>query len=140
MKAVLEPASSHANTAGQLASRANELIAYIRAGRIIDAMHEFYADDVRMQENNNPPTVGFAANLVREEKFVASVKRWLAFDVQTVAVDAQRGRVAIQSTSTFEGTDGKTYPVDQVSVQAWRDGKIVEEKFYYDTGAAGAAA
>ena len=138
MKAVLEPTSSHAAAAEQFARRANDLIGYIRSGRIIDAMHEFYADDVRMQENNNPPTVGLAANLVREEQFVAGVKRWLAFDVQTVAVDAERGRVAIQSTSAFEGVDGKTYRVDQVAVQAWRDGKIVEEKFYYDTGAAAA--
>jgi ketosteroid isomerase-like protein len=116
-----------------LEARVNDLVSYIRDGKIIDAMHEFYADDTQMQENDNPPTVGLAANIEREHKFVASVKRWIAFDVNAIAIDAARGKAAIQTTSAFEGVDGKTYRVDQVSVQTWRDGKIVHEKFYYDT-------
>jgi ketosteroid isomerase-like protein len=41
----------------------------------------------------------------------------------------------VQSELEFEGVDGKSYRTDQVAVQTWRDGKIVNEKFYYDTGA-----
>ena len=120
----------------QLEARANDLVSYIREGRIIEAMHEFYADDTQMQENNNPPTVGLAANVEREHQFLASVKKWLSFEVGAVAVDASRGKTTIQSTLAFEGVDGKTYRTDQVAVQTWRDGKIAHEKFYYDTGAA----
>jgi ketosteroid isomerase-like protein len=120
----------------QLEARVNDLVSYIRDGKIIEAMHEFYADDTQMQENNNPPTVGLAANVEREHQFIASVKKWLGFDVGAIAVDAQRSRTTIQSTLAFEGVDGKTNRVDQVAVQTWRDGKIAHEKFYYDTGAA----
>ena len=120
----------------QLEARVNDLVSYIRAGRIIEAMHEFYAEDAQMQENNNSPTAGLAANVERERHFLASVKNWLGFDVGAIAVDAQRGQTTIQSTLAFEGVDGKTYRTDQVAVQTWRDGKIAHEKFYYDTGAA----
>jgi ketosteroid isomerase-like protein len=120
----------------QLDARVNDLVSYIRDGRIVEAMHEFYADDAAMQENDNPPTVGLAANVERERQFVASVKRWISFDIGAVAVDAARGKTTIQSTLAFEGVDGKTYRSDQVAVQTWRDGKIAHEKFYYDTGAA----
>jgi len=128
-RSTIAPSSSHQ----QLEARVNDLVSYIRDGKIIEAMHEFYADDTQMQENNNPPTVGLAANVEREHQFVASVKRWIAFDVNSIAIDASRGKTAIQSTSAFEGVDGKTYRTDQVAVQTWRDGKIAHEKFYYDT-------
>ena len=119
-----------------LSARVNDLVSYIRDGRILEAMREFYADDVSMQENNNPPTVGLAANLERERQFVNSVRQWKSLNVEAVAVDAQRNKTLVQVNFEFEGVDGKTYRYDQVAVQTWRDGKIVHEKFYYDTGAA----
>jgi len=116
--------------------RVRDLLSFVQQGRIIDAMYEFYAPDVRMQENNNPPTVGLEANVEREKQFVASVKQWKRFEVKSVAVDARQGVAFVQSELEFEGVDGKTYRSDQVAVQSWRDGKIVHEKFYYDSGAA----
>jgi ketosteroid isomerase-like protein len=121
-----------------IASRVRDLIGYVQQGRVVDAMYEFYAPDVRMQENNNPPTVGLEANVERERKFVESVRQWKRFDVASVGVDSNNGRAFVQSELEFEGIDGKTYRVDQVAVQTWRDGKIVHEKFYYDTGASNA--
>jgi ketosteroid isomerase-like protein len=132
MSSAIQSLRENSMSAQQLEARVNGLVSYIQGGRIIEAMHEFYADDTQMQENNNPPTVGLAANIEREHKFLAGVKRWISFDVSAVAVDPHRGRSLIQSTSAFEGTDGKTYRVDQVAVQTWRDGKIAHEKFYYD--------
>jgi len=120
--------------------RVQELVSYIQNGRIIDAMYEFYADDVRMQENNNPPTVGLAANVERERQFVGYVKEWKRFDVDALAVDAARGRTVVLSRCEVDAVDGKSVKMDQVAVQTWRDGKIVDEKFYYDTGAAPATA
>ena len=123
-------------TQTDLAARVRDLVGYIQQGRIIDAMYEFYADDTTMQENNNPPTVGLDANVEQERKFVDSVRQWKRLDVLSVAVDAERGRTVVQSEMEFEGVDGKPYHMDQVAVQQWRGGKIVHEKFYYDTGAA----
>ena len=119
-----------------VAARVGELVSYIQAGRIHDAMLEFYADDVRMQENNNPPTIGLPANIEREKQFVAAVKEWKSLNVETVAVDAKRSRTVVQSNFSFVNQQDQLLRYDQVAVQEWRDGKIVYEKFYYDTGAA----
>ena len=127
--------TTNTTTSSDLAARVRDLVSYIQNGRIIEAMNEFYADDVRMQENNNPPTVGLAANVERERQFVNSVRQWKGFTVEAVAVDANRSKTLVQSTLEFDGVDGKNYRSDQVAVQTWRDGKIVHEKFYYDTGA-----
>ena len=122
-------------SAPSLQSRVNDLVGYIREGRILEAMREFYADDVRMQENNNPPTVGLEGNVAREEQFVNYVKQWTSLDVDAVAVDAASGKTLVQLRFTFDAVDGTKHTYDQVAVQTWRDGRIVEEKFYYDTGA-----
>src|SRR3712207_106502 len=110
--ATLAPAS--------LQSRVNDLVGYIRAGRILDAMREFYADDVSMQENNNPPTAGWDANHAREEQFVNYVKAWKSLEIDAVAVDAARGKTVVQSRFEFDAVDGSTHRYDQVAVQTWR--------------------
>ena len=41
-----------------LQQRLNDLFGYIRQGKIIEAMNEFYDKDTVMQDNANPPTIG----------------------------------------------------------------------------------
>lgn len=118
-----------------LEQRVNSLVDHIRQGRIPEAMVEFYADDVKMQENNKPPTVGLAANVEREKQFLAHVKQWKQFNIRAVGIDHANGVALIQSDFEFDAVDGKTIKYDQVSVQQWKDGKIVHEKFYYDSAA-----
>ncbi len=115
--------------------RVEGLVSYILGGKILEAMDEFYAADIAMQENNNPATVGHAANVEREKQFLASVKEWKRTDVRAVAVDEARGKTAIQYAFDFVNQQDEDVHYDQVAVQTWKDGKIVHERFYYDTGA-----
>ena len=48
-----------------LQQRRNGLFGYLRQGKIIEAMNEFYAKDTKMQENAHPPTVGLDVNIER---------------------------------------------------------------------------
>ena len=52
---------SASTTTLPLQERLEDLFSYIRQGRILDALNEFYAEDTVMQENNLPPTVGYLA-------------------------------------------------------------------------------
>ncbi len=113
--------------------RVNGLVEYIQTGRILEAMAEFYAPDVQMQENANPPVVGLAANVEREKQFLSNVKEWKGFAVKALAAD---GDVSfMESTMDFVAQNGANVHVEQVSVARWRGGKIVHERFYYDTAA-----
>ncbi len=115
--------------------RVNDLVSYIQQGKILEAMNEFYASDLAMQENNNPPTVGLAANIEREKQFLAQVKQWKSTNVVAVAVDEAKGRTLVQYDFDFVNTAGQPVHYDQVAAQTWKNGKIVHEKFYYDSGA-----
>ena len=114
-----------------IADRVADLLRYIQGGRIIEAMNEFYADDTVMQENRNTPTRGLAANIEREKQFLAQVKEWRGFEVKATAV---QGDVSfIESTMDFVATSGAEVHLEQVSVARWQNGKIVHERFYYDS-------
>lgn len=120
--------SSAAKGAGGV--RIHELLEYVRNGRIMEAMEEFYADDVVMEEPAYGKTVGLAANLERERKFVESVAEFKGFEARNVGVGD--GVSFYENVMDWVSTDGTAMHVEQVSVAEWRDGKIVRERFYYE--------
>jgi ketosteroid isomerase-like protein len=111
--------------------RIESLLGYIREGRIMDAMKEFYADDVVMEEPAYGKTVGLAANLEREQQFVDSVAEFTSFETPKVMVGENSS--AYENSMSWKSTDGQDIQIEQVAVQEWRDGKIVSERFYYAT-------
>lgn len=121
-------------SATNLQQRLQDLFRYVREGRILDAMNEFYDKDTVMQENANPPTKGLAANIEREKQFLSMVKEWKGFDIPALGVGD--GVTFYENVVDFIATDGKPVHMEQVAVQKWRNGKIVHERFYYDTAGA----
>ena len=115
-----------------LQQRLNDLFGYIRQGKIIEAMNEFYDKDTAMQENANPPTKGLAANIEREKQFMSGVREWKGFTV--TASNVGDNVTFYESTSDFVATSGVPVHIEQVSVAKWKNDKIVHERFYYDTG------
>ena len=118
------------STTINLQDRLEDLFSYIREGRILDAINEFYAEDAAMQENNLPPSVGREANLEREKQFLSTVKEWQRFDVTAKGVG---GDVTFYETvMDWVATDGTPVHVEQVVVAKWQDGKITHERFYHN--------
>jgi hypothetical protein len=116
----------------QTAVRIHDLLDHVRQGKIMDAMKEFYADDVVMEEPKYGKTVGLAANLEREQKFVDSVKEFKGFEAKNISVG--ENCATYENVMDWVDVDGQNIHVEQVSVQQWKDGKIVHERFYYNMG------
>ena len=112
--------------------RIHDLLEYIRNGRIMDAMNEFYADDVVMEEPAYGATRGLDANLKREQQFVDSVKEFKNFEATKVAAGDDVS--FYENVMDWTDQNGNDIHVEQVVVAKWRDGKIVHERFYYDQG------
>jgi len=97
----------------------------VQEGKILEAFEQYYADDVTMQENEDAPRVGKDANRAYEEAFVNGVK------VLGIAVGEN-----YSTTETFMDVTHKDWgriARTQVSVAHWKDGKVISEKFYYNT-------
>src|SRR5262249_39071439 len=106
---------------------------YFRQDKIFEAMSEFYDKDVKMQENANPPTVGQAANVERQKRFRSGVKEWKGFNVTASAVGDDV--TFYECKLDFILASGHPVHMEQVVVAKWKNGKIVHERFYHDSGA-----
>jgi ketosteroid isomerase-like protein len=115
-----------------LQQRLQGLLAAIQQGKIIDAMNEYYDTDTVMQDNANPPTKGLAANIEREKQFLNGVKEWKGFHVTASGVGDNV--TLYECVMEFIATNGQPVRLEQVAVAKWKNGKIVHERFYYDTG------
>lgn len=117
----------------ELASQLEELLRHIRDGRILGAFRQFYAADVRMQENDQPPVIGLQENLARTRAFLSTVARWHGFTVLATGVGPDH--TFYDSISEWSTTGGQRIRRRQVSVAHWQDGLIVAERFVYQSGA-----
>jgi ketosteroid isomerase-like protein len=113
------------------------LISLVEKGQMLEAMNRYYAENVVMQENVSPPSVGFAENYAREEAFYGSLQA-LKFNLVSVVVEGDRA--VINWVFDYTTADGTSYRMDEIAIQTWRDGKIVHERYIYDTGSLAVAA
>lgn len=118
-------------------TRVDELIARVEKGDILGAFEEFYAENVAMQENGGEAVVGKAANRAREEAFVASVAE--VHENRAVSRIVDGGRAAVVWVLEFTNRDGVRLRLDQVALQEWENGRIVRERFVYDTASVAVA-
>jgi len=104
-----------------------ELNDMILEGRILEAFEKFYADDCVLQDGADVID-GKPANLERETMFVEGLTDLRAVKLHDVAI----GHDVTMSTWHFDYTHAEwgsnTY--DQVAVRKWRNGQIVDERFY----------
>ncbi len=98
-------------------------------GKAMEAFEKYYGDDVVMQENEMIPTVGKAANRQRELEFFSKLVEFRGAQVKAVAY----GDNVIISEWFVDYTHAEWGKVthDQVSVQQWKDGQVVHERYYY---------
>ena len=94
------------------------------------AIREFYADDLVMTENDAEPTVGLDANLDCEQAFVDNTT-WYGAELNVVTIGGNMSMT--QWWLDFHNTQyGQRLAFTQVTVQRWCDGKIYDERFYYN--------
>jgi ketosteroid isomerase-like protein len=98
-------------------------------GKALEAFEKYYGDDVVMQENENPPTIGKAANREREQDFFSKVTEFRGAELKAVAFGDDVIFSEWLLDYTHQDWGSRTY--HQVSVQRWQNGKVVHERFYY---------
>jgi hypothetical protein len=109
-----------------------ELNQMILEGKGMEAFEKFYADDCVMHEPGMPPCIGKAANRKREHDFLEMVEA--VHDGKLVASALGDG-VSFSEwrfEMTLKGMPRQT--MEQVARRTWKDGRIVDERFYYHRG------
>jgi ketosteroid isomerase-like protein len=106
------------------------LVALVEKGAFIEALEACYADDAVTYENQGDARRGLAKLIELERGVMASFKNIRSRCVRPFFIDGDH--VAIRWQFEFETAAGHVVKMDEIAHQLWRDGKIVEERFFYD--------
>ena len=98
-------------------------------GKALEAFDKYYHEDVVMQENESKPTVGKEANRKREEEFFSSISEFRNAKPLRVTIGEETTMVQWHYDYTHKDWGIRNYI--QVSVQEWKNGKIIKEQFFY---------
>lgn len=108
----------------------DQLNQMILEGKILDAFEKFYADDVVMQDNDYPIREGKDVNRQYEEAFVNGLTEFRGAKVLNTLISD--GIAVVEWWFDYTHKDFGVRNYRQVCVQRWKNGKIAEEKFYYN--------
>ena len=112
-----------------LLEKIDDLNDLVLKGKALEAFEKYYHDDVVMQENEGPPTIGKEANRKRENEFFSSITEFRSAKPLKITVGEDTSMVQWQYDYTHKDWGVRNYT--QVSVQDWKDGRIIREQFFY---------
>ena len=108
-----------------------DLNSLVLSGKGMEAFEKYYHTEVAMHENDNAPTVGKESNRLREQDFFGSITEFRGASVLHVsAVNENLSAVVWHFDYTHKDWGVRNY--QQLSVQHWKDGKIIKEQFIYN--------
>jgi len=113
-----------------LRTSVDELNQLILEGKILEGFEKFYSDDVVMQDNDYPQRVGKDICRQFEEAFVNGLSEFRGAKVVNTIISDDIAAVEWWFDYTHAEFGVRNYT--QVAIQRWKNGKIVEEKFYYN--------
>ncbi|MCB9809848.1 nuclear transport factor 2 family protein [Candidatus Peribacteria bacterium] len=104
----------------------------VQDGRDMEALDTYYADEVVITEGDGAVRHGKEAQRAAMEAFSAGVT---THDMRVLVLTAneQTGHTAVEVEWDATWGEAGRATMREVGVQQWQDGKIIAERFYYDT-------
>ena len=109
-----------------------EFIRLCEQGKTLEAIERFYAEDVVVFENHERARAGREACLAFEREALARLSQPATLRARAHAVEQQSGVAFVEWVIRFIGDDERPMRLEEVAVQRWGRGRIVEERFYYE--------
>ncbi len=120
-----------------LEAQVDEFVKLLASGKTLAAMERFYAEEINVFENRELARSGKRQCLEFERSQLAKQPRPPQFKLGRRALrpsplDTEGGDVFLEYCVRFFDTEGHAMRIEEVAVQEWEQGKIVQERFYYD--------
>jgi hypothetical protein len=108
----------------------DELNALIREFKFHEALDKFYDESIVTHENENPPIVGLSAYREAAKNYLDSISNEKAELINVIISDTMS---VTEWRYRFDHKTWGKWDAIQISVQRWKDGKIVHERHHYKT-------
>ena len=106
-----------------------DLIAKVVGGKALEAFDRYYADDVTMQENEQPPRIGKAPCRTFEADFLSKIKAVRTYVCDGYVISGNKAFIVYRIDA--DHAEWGTLNMSEVAIQEWSNGKVVREKFVY---------
>ncbi|NNC82796.1 MAG: nuclear transport factor 2 family protein [Flavobacteriales bacterium] len=116
-----------------LKDKISEMYGMVGQGQSLEAFEKFYHDDVKMIECTGEVREGKEANREFQKNWYSQVDQVHDGGVRAVTADDEAGVTMVETWTDMSFKDGNRMKMEEVARQKWKDGKIIEERFYYDT-------
>lgn len=98
-------------------------------GQFIQAMEKYLADDVVLQEANNEPKIGKEVCLQAEKDLLATVTDFGGYEMKNIVFNGDTSYY--EAVMDFTTSDGTKHHFEQVNRTQWKDGKIINERYFH---------
>lgn len=101
-------------------------------GKTMEAFDELYHDNVQVYEMpTGEHRDGKEAQRKAIEGWFSAVKEVNGGGVTSITANEETGVSSAETWMDITMQDGNRMKMEEVAIQKWEDGKIIEEKFYY---------
>ena len=108
----------------------SELNSLIKDFRFEEALNRFYDEDAILVENENSPVMGLVNYRVAAKKFIGNTNNYFAILKNVIVSDS----ISVSEWHyEFDHKEWGKWARTQISVQRWKNGKIVHERHHYST-------
>jgi len=111
-----------------LSKKMNELNELIKAFKYEEALDRFYDENIITCENEEAPTIGLATYKERWKLFIENISDYSAELKTTIICN---DITVTEWHYKFHNRVFGNWDATQISVQRWKNGKIVHERHYY---------
>ena len=111
--------------------KAQELQAMIGQGKSMEALDQFYHDEVVVIDGTEEPRNGKEAQRTAVQQWMEMVKEIHGGGVGAITADEENGITTAESWIEISMKDGNRVKMEEVAVQKWQGDKIIHERFYY---------
>ena len=112
--------------------RIQDLYQKMNENKTMEAFETYYADHCKVYEMaNGEVRDGKAAQRDAIMKWYEGIEEFHAGGIGAITSNEEQGTTAVESWFDITFKEGGRMKLEEVGVQKWKDGQIVEEKFYY---------
>ncbi len=110
-------------------SQLNTLLGMLEQGQFVEGMQAFFAPDVTIQEVGQAPKTGRELTIEVEKELLEGVSEFIQYSAHSIGAGGDK--TFYEATMEFKTTDGQHVVQNQAVVTTWKDGKIVDERYYH---------
>ncbi|BDD10418.1 hypothetical protein FUAX_28500 [Fulvitalea axinellae] len=107
-----------------------EYKAMVEAGKYIEVIDRFYADDIVQRENSDAETRG-KETLKNNEVGNLEQTKSVETKIITLVADTETGNVMGEMDIMIDNGDGTRTRLEEAFSQRWKNGQIVYQRYYW---------